>query len=71
MDLSLKKKLRKVVSTGEGEKLHVDGENVRYKGTFGSLIWVSEQMVVPLSGRENVGKAADFVGKITNSILDG
>lgn len=59
-----------MVSTGVGEKLHVDGESVRYKGIFGSLIWVSEQMVVPLTGRENVGKAADFVGKITNSILD-
>lgn len=60
-----------MVSIGEGEELHVDGESVRYKGTFGSLIWVSEQMVVPLTGRENVGKAAGFVGKITNSILDG
>lgn len=67
MDLSIKKK--GLSPTGEGDTLHMDGKSVRYKETSKSLTWVSKWMVVPLTRRENIGKTADFVGKMTNSVL--
>lgn len=55
--------------TGEGDKLHVDGKSGRYKGIARSLTSVSDWRVVPLTGRENTGKGACFMGKMTNSVL--
>ena len=48
----------------------MDGKSLTYKGTTRSPTWVSQWTAAPLTGRENIGRAAGFVREMATAVLD-